>query len=50
MPANLVTINGEMEFIIPDSRMEKLLDFLFVTAVGGKSLPVDEENTESITK
>ena len=47
MPANLVTINGKMEFIIPDSKMEKLLDFLFVTAVGGKSLPVDEEDASA---
>ncbi|KKK70797.1 hypothetical protein LCGC14_2920390 [marine sediment metagenome] len=44
MPANIVIINGKMEFIVPDSKMEKLLDFLFVTAVGGKSLPVDEAN------
>ena len=47
MPDNLVTINGDMEFIVPDSKMDKLLDFLFVTAVGGKSLPVDKENAST---
>lgn len=45
MPANLVIINGEMEFVVPDSKMQKLLDCLFRVAAGGKSLPVDSENT-----
>ena len=44
MPANLVIVNGEMEFVIPDSKMKKLMDSLMVLAVGGKSLPVDEED------
>jgi len=47
MPINLVIINKDMEFIVPDSKMGKLLDFLYVTAVGGKSLPVDEENANT---
>jgi len=42
MPANIILINGVMEFIVPDSKMKKLIAWLSKNA-SSKPQEVDDE-------